>query len=108
MSTLETPVSAQAQLLRAPARATRGPAEPARAHVVRWPALGSTALVAVAEREDLEAAVQIAERELAALDLACSRFRSDSELSRANACNRARPVQDQGPVATGRSSRWDH
>ena len=86
MSTLETPVSAQAQLLRAPARATRGPAEPARAHVVRWPALGSTALVAVAEREDLEAAVQIAERELAALDLACSRFRSDSELSRANAC----------------------
>jgi FAD:protein FMN transferase len=50
-----------------------------------FPALGSTAVVAVTQRERLGAARRILAAELAALDLACSRFRSDSELSRVNA-----------------------
>jgi thiamine biosynthesis lipoprotein len=50
-----------------------------------FPALGSTAVIAVTQRERLGEAQGILAAELAALDLACSRFRPDSELSQANA-----------------------
>jgi thiamine biosynthesis lipoprotein len=47
-------------------------------------ALGTTATVVVTEAETLEQARQILAGELARFDEACSRFRGDSELSRAN------------------------
>lgn len=50
-----------------------------------FPALGSTAIVAVTEQERLGEAQRILSAELAALDVACSRFRPDSELAQANA-----------------------
>lgn len=53
--------------------------------VASWPALGSTASVVVADPNSLRAARRAVESELLALDLACSRFREDSELSRLNA-----------------------
>jgi thiamine biosynthesis lipoprotein len=49
-----------------------------------WTALGSTASVAVTDPCVLESACRAVESELAAIDLACSRFRNDSELSRLN------------------------
>jgi thiamine biosynthesis lipoprotein len=52
---------------------------------VSFPALGTTALLCVAESEGLAAAHEELERELSALDAACSRFRDDSELVRLNA-----------------------
>ncbi len=51
----------------------------------RWRALGTTAEVFVSEEAELPYAQRILEGELAAIDLACSRFRDDSELSRVNA-----------------------
>jgi FAD:protein FMN transferase len=45
-------------------------------------ALGTTALLAVAEPDALEAAERVLHAELAAIDVACSRFRPDSEISR--------------------------
>ena len=47
-------------------------------------ALGSTAQVSVTEPAALESAVAAVESELAAIDLACSRFRDDSELTALN------------------------
>jgi thiamine biosynthesis lipoprotein len=47
-------------------------------------ALGTTAQVSVAEPVALDDAVAVVEAELAAIDLACSRFRDDSELSALN------------------------
>lgn len=47
-------------------------------------ALGTGITVAVSEADDLARAVAVVEQELACIDLACSRFRSDSELSRLN------------------------
>ena len=47
-------------------------------------ALGTTAQVTVADAEALATAVSLLERELAAIDLACSRFRDDSELTALN------------------------
>ncbi|MDH6577748.1 FAD:protein FMN transferase [Kitasatospora sp. MAP5-34] len=52
---------------------------------VAFPALGTTAVLVVTDPAALDAARQVLEAELAAIDLACSRFRPDSELSRANA-----------------------
>ena len=49
-----------------------------------WPALGTTASVAVTEAAALEVARQAVVDELEVLDAACSRFRNDSELSRLN------------------------
>ena len=46
---------------------------------------GTTAALLVSEPGSVEAARAIADAELAAVDLACSRFRPDSELSRLNA-----------------------
>ncbi len=54
-----------------------------------FPALGTTALVAVAEPWALTSARRILEDELAAVDRACSRFRHDSELARVNAAGGA-------------------
>ena len=50
-----------------------------------FPALGTTAVVAVAEPDALEEAHAVLTRELDAIDRACSRFRVDSELVRMNA-----------------------
>ena len=56
-----------------------GMASPARIVVS---ALGTTALLAVAEPDALAAAEHVLRDELAAIDAACSRFRPDSEISR--------------------------
>ncbi len=50
-----------------------------------FPALGTTAFVAVSVEGRLEAATEAVEQVVAAFDLACSRFRDDSELSALNA-----------------------
>jgi thiamine biosynthesis lipoprotein ApbE len=50
-----------------------------------WEALGTSAVLRVNEPAALAPARAAVERELAAIDVACSRFRSDSELSRVNA-----------------------
>ncbi|HXM86262.1 MAG TPA: FAD:protein FMN transferase [Solirubrobacteraceae bacterium] len=50
-----------------------------------WDALGTSVVLCVTESEALEQARASVERELAAIDIACSRFRPDSELSRLNA-----------------------
>lgn len=50
-----------------------------------FPALGTTAQVVVTEPARLTAAVRLLRTRLAELDLACSRFRADSELSRLHA-----------------------
>ena len=52
---------------------------------VRRRALGTTALVAVTDAAVRDQAGEILADELDAIDLACSRFRSDSELARLNA-----------------------
>ena len=51
----------------------------------RWPALGSTAELLVADPAALAPARRVVEHELAAIDAACSRFRPDSELCGLNA-----------------------
>jgi thiamine biosynthesis lipoprotein len=50
----------------------------------RFQALGTTAQVSVTELAALDGAVAIVEEELAVIDLACSRFRHDSELAALN------------------------
>ena len=50
-----------------------------------WEALGTSAVVAVTDAAALTVARRAVERELAAIDLACSRFREDSELARVHA-----------------------
>ncbi len=51
-----------------------------------WRALGTTATVVVTDADALAAARRAVESELEALDVACSRFRDDSELSLLNRC----------------------
>ena len=68
------------------------PAAPARVAV---PALGSTAVLAVADPAALDTARQVMAAELAALDEACSRFRADSEISLLHA---RRPRRAVGPL----------
>jgi len=53
-------------------------------------ALGTTAVVAVADAGALQKARDLLTTELDRVDRACSRFRDDSELERANACAGAR------------------
>ena len=48
-------------------------------------ALGTTAQISVTDPDALETAVAVVEEELAAIDLACSRFRDDSEIVALNA-----------------------
>jgi thiamine biosynthesis lipoprotein len=50
-----------------------------------WRALGTSVVVAVTDPAELPAAREVVAAEVAALDLACSRFREDSDLSRLNA-----------------------
>jgi thiamine biosynthesis lipoprotein len=50
-----------------------------------WPALGSTASVFVTDAGAIRAARELLEFELERIDASCSRFRDDSELTRANA-----------------------
>ncbi len=50
-----------------------------------WQALGTSVVLRVRDPAALAAARRAVERELQAIDLACSRFRPDSELSRLNA-----------------------
>jgi thiamine biosynthesis lipoprotein len=50
-----------------------------------WESLGTTVLLRVTDHCGLPSARAAVESDLAAIDLACSRFRADSELSRANA-----------------------
>ncbi|MDO8188413.1 FAD:protein FMN transferase [Conexibacter sp. JD483] len=61
-----------------------------------WRALGSTARLVVTDPRALPVARAAVERELAAFELACSRFRDDSELSTVNAAGGA-------PVAVSRT-----
>jgi thiamine biosynthesis lipoprotein len=56
---------------------------PALAPIV-FPALGTTAVVVVTDPVAAGAARAVVEAEIGAIDLACSRFREDSELSRLN------------------------
>jgi len=57
-----------------------------------WRALGTTALLLVDSEAALPAARMAVERELRAVDLACSRFRDDSELARVNGAGGGRTV----------------
>jgi FAD:protein FMN transferase len=50
-----------------------------------WRALGTSVVVAVTDPAALPTAREVVAAEVAALDLACSRFRDDSDLSRLNA-----------------------
>jgi FAD:protein FMN transferase len=52
-----------------------------------FPALGTTAALVVTDLSALEPARALLERELDAIDLACSRFRDDSELVQLNAAS---------------------
>lgn len=61
-----------------------------------WEALGTSVVLRVGDPEALAPARATVERELAAIDLACSRFRADSELSRVNA--RAGRSTHAGPL----------
>jgi thiamine biosynthesis lipoprotein len=57
----------------------------------RWEALGTNVVVRLSQRGAMQSARTAIETELDAIDLACSRFRSDSELARLNA-SAGRPV----------------
>jgi thiamine biosynthesis lipoprotein len=60
---------------------------------VSFPALGTTAVLLTTDASRTDVALQVLRAELAAIDAACSRFRSDSELSLANAtAGTGRPV----------------
>ncbi len=52
---------------------------------ISFPALGTTAALFVVDPRSLAASRAVLEQELEAIDRSCSRFRSDSELSRLNA-----------------------
>ena len=52
---------------------------------IRFPALGTTAVVVTADADRVVAAALEVRREVDAIDLACSRFRDDSDLARVNA-----------------------
>ncbi|HLY83694.1 MAG TPA: FAD:protein FMN transferase, partial [Acidimicrobiales bacterium] len=52
---------------------------------VTFPALGTTAGLLVTDPARLDVALEVLQREVQAIDEACSRFRPDSELTRVNA-----------------------
>jgi FAD:protein FMN transferase len=66
---------------------------------VGFEALGTTAVVSVTDATALSEAHNLLVEDLAAIDRACSRFRDDSELVRANACA-GTPVRI-GPLLAG-------
>jgi thiamine biosynthesis lipoprotein len=53
-------------------------------HSASWSALGTSAVVLTTEAGDLAEASAVVQDELAAIDLACSRFREDSEIATVN------------------------
>jgi thiamine biosynthesis lipoprotein ApbE len=61
------------------------PIAPAALATTAWEALGTSAVLRVSDPAALHLARETVERELAAIDAACSRFRADSELSLLNA-----------------------
>ena len=67
-------------------------AMPAALRSCAWEALGTSVVMRVIDPGALDAARAAVERELAAIDRACSRFRADSELSAVNA-RAGRPTQ---------------
>jgi FAD:protein FMN transferase len=73
-----------------------GDVKGARPAFARWRALGALVVVGTTDPGRLEAAVEIATAELDACDLACSRFRADSELSRLNERRDRRDVAASG------------
>jgi thiamine biosynthesis lipoprotein len=58
-------------------------------NTTRWGALGTSVVVAVTDPTAMQAAREAVAAEVTALDLACSRFRADSDLSRLNAAGGA-------------------
>ena len=62
------------------------PSVPGVLATARWQALGSSVVVRLTDPAALHRARAAVERELDAIDRACSRFRPDSELSRVNEC----------------------
>jgi thiamine biosynthesis lipoprotein len=68
----------------------------ARAASSSWDALGSRVVLRLNDADALESARAAVESELAAIDVACSRFRADSELSRIN--RRAGRSTPAGPL----------
>ncbi|MGN6372746.1 MAG: FAD:protein FMN transferase [Solirubrobacteraceae bacterium] len=56
-----------------------------RPGLASWEALGTTAVLVLADERVLACAREVVEQELARIDRACSRFRADSELCRLNA-----------------------
>lgn len=77
----------------APGPAPRPAARPGSFGAASWSALGTGVRLLCTDPAALPAARQVLERELAAIDLAASRFRADSEVSRlAAAGGRAVPV----------------
>jgi thiamine biosynthesis lipoprotein len=68
-------------------------ATPAASAGVGWQAIGTSVVLRVLDPAGVAAARIAVEHEIAAIDLACSRFRADSELSRLNAdAGRSRKV----------------
>ncbi len=59
----------------------------------RWEALGTSVVLRLTDSASLPRARALVERELEEIDLACSRFRADSDLSRVNAHAGGRPVR---------------
>src|SRR3954453_13929678 len=55
--------------------------------VTRFPALGTTAVLLVADERARGTALRILEGELGEIDASCSRFRDDSDLMRVNAAS---------------------
>ncbi len=66
-----------------------------RSAAAQWEALGTSVVLKVTDPTALEQARAIVERELDAIDRACSRFRADSELSRLNAAGGRRVEVDK-------------
>lgn len=58
-----------------------------------FPALGTTATVVVTHPAELDRALEVLRAGIVALDLACSRFRADSELSALNSASGRGPVR---------------
>jgi thiamine biosynthesis lipoprotein ApbE len=70
----------------------RGASAIAKPDTARWEALGTSVVLRLADPAALEVARVTVEHELDAIDRACSRFRTDSELSRVNRAG-GRPVR---------------
>jgi FAD:protein FMN transferase len=68
----------------APAAAAHGETT-AQRRTAAWEALGTSVAIQVTDSDAIDLARALVERELDAIDQACSRFRSDSDLERVNA-----------------------